>query len=130
MENRRGRHSGYRLFLFALECGCNKHSHLHHSWIRDHDTDLAGADTGIEDWKNIVDPALEYAAWISIESDLRRVAGLNVGQIIFVYVTDDSHGREIGDGEGTRPQALHAARIGYLLIGDNAGDWCGDIDHA
>ena len=44
-----------------------------------------------------------------------------LAEVVLVHVADDPHVGKIGNGEGGGAQALHAGRIGHLLIGNHAG---------
>ena len=54
--------------------------------------------------------------------NIGKLAHVHERHIVLVYVADNPHFRQIGNGEKIRRivQGLHACRSCYLLIGDDA----------
>ena len=77
------------------------------------------ADSGIENWQDVIDPAFQDLIGVGIQADIRVLAHMHGIQIILVNVTDDPDIRKIGNrkGIGAR-QTLHARCIGNLLVRD------------
>jgi len=91
MQNRGCRHGGIHFILLAAEgCG-NEHAHLHEAGIPHFNADLAGAQIRIEDRKDIIDSSLKTWPGYAYQRDLRGVAGMNGGKIVFIDIADDPH---------------------------------------
>ncbi len=55
--------------------------------------------------------------------NVRGVAEVHLRQVVLIDVADDPDVAEVGDGERVgAAEALHAGRVGHLLIGDDAAD--------
>ena len=91
--------------------------------------DLRGAKVGIEDRADIADPALQNQVRVSIQMNVRVFTEADKRKIVFIHVAQHPDVREIGNREWVRTrEALHARRVGHLLVGDHAGGGRVDID--
>ena len=125
------RDDGVHLLGLTAEGGPHEHAQPHDSGILHFNSNLGGADIGIENRANVADLPLEHAIGIGIQADLRRIAEPDVGQVVLVHVADNPDGRQIGNRERVRSiEGLHGCGVGDLLIGNHSRDGREDIHHA
>ena len=67
--------------------------------VGDFEANFGGAEAGIENRQNVVDPALEDLVGIGVQMDVGVFADVHRVEIIFVNVADDPDIRQIGNGE-------------------------------
>jgi len=102
MQHSSGRDDGVYFRLAAAEDGGDEHAELEDAWIGNFNTDLGGAQVGIEDGADVADVPGEDTVRIGADPNLRFLTELEFGQIIFEDVAKDPDMREVGDGEGSR----------------------------
>ena len=92
---------------------------------------LRGAQGGVENRQDVADPALQRPCRDKRSDGCPRIAEVHGVEIVLVHVADDPDVGQIGNGERVGAgRALHARRVGDLLVGDHARDRSDDIDDA
>ena len=131
VQDCRGWDSRSFLDLPAVKGRGHEHSRSHHAMVSHLKSHLGRANVGIEDGTDVADDTSEDLIGISVQANVGFFSEAHIREIVLIYVTQNPNGAKVGDGKRIgRGQPLHARRICYLLIGDNAGDRSTNFDNA
>ncbi len=113
----------------AMEGRRGEHAEPHQPRILNFETHLGGADVGIENGPDIVDPGAEDAIRVGVQPDIGEFPQPHVLQIVLKNVAHNPDVRHIGDRERIgRCQPLRPRGQRHLLIGDHAGNRRENVD--
>jgi hypothetical protein len=83
-----GRHCGKVCFLRLSKVGVDEHAEFEEARIGNFDADLGGANGGVEDRADVADAAGEHFVGIGIDMNLRCLAELDLGDVVFKDVAE------------------------------------------
>src|SRR5438309_11962113 len=99
MDYGAARNTGVVAALLSVERGGHEHPGTHHSWICHLNANLCGTQSGIKDFTDVADPAMQDAVRVCIKLHVGDVTNPYRRQVIFVYVAEHPNARKISDGE-------------------------------
>src|SRR5262245_6449755 len=98
MENcGRGNYRAHLLVL-AVERRGHEHADAHQPRILHLEANLRSTDIRVENRSDIVDSRFEYSAGIRVQTHVRVFTGVDLLQIVLIYIANDPNLGEIGDG--------------------------------